>query len=107
MANANQPGQPKDQNTSQWFFNVNANTGLDQPPGSYSVFGAVLDAESQATLDALLSLPTSGHTGVYPIGPSDQATDVPVRSIAAINARGSLSPKDDLVPADRLARLMT
>lgn len=93
-------------NNSQWFFNVNTNTGLDQTPGSYTVFGAVLDAESQNTLNALLSLETSGAQGVYPLGPSDQATDVPVRSIAAINARGSLSPKDDLLTVDRVAMLM-
>ncbi|HEY7115157.1 MAG TPA: peptidylprolyl isomerase [Tepidisphaeraceae bacterium] len=93
-------------NNSQWFFNVNDNPGLDTTPGTYTVFGAVLDTESQNTLNALLALPTSG-TDAYPLaGDPSSNTDVPVRSIDAINARQAFSPKDDLITVDRIAMLM-
>lgn len=98
--------------SSQWFFNVANNTVLDSTTtggvGTYTVFGAVLDAESQTTLNALDALPTSGNNGVYPLGadPNDQSKNVPVLSIPAINARGHLSPKDDLVVVSRVAMLM-
>jgi cyclophilin family peptidyl-prolyl cis-trans isomerase len=102
---------------SQWFFNVGNNTNLDTTTtggrGTYTVFGGVLDTESQNTLNALDALPTSGNTGVYPLtgdpndhNNPDQSKNVPVLSIPAINTRGSLSPKDDLVVVNRVAMLM-
>jgi len=36
--------------TNQWFFNTKSNTVLDTVGGGYTVFGAVLDAESLATI---------------------------------------------------------
>jgi cyclophilin family peptidyl-prolyl cis-trans isomerase len=90
-------------NGSQWYFNTADNTGAWNP-GDYTTFGAILDAESQTTLDALVTLPTSG-TGAYPLAGQSGNTDVPVRSIAAINARQAFSPKDDLITVDRVAAL--
>ena len=108
--------------SSQWFFNAKDNSGaLDTTPGTYTVFGAVLDADSQNTLNALLALPNSGNQGNYPLGgdpnnqsdPNDvQSTNVPIRSIQAINDRHTadpthtFSPKDDLITVDRVAMLM-
>ena len=98
-------------NSSQWFFNVNSNTGLDQPPGTYTVFGGILDDASQKALNAILALDTSGSQGHYPLAGQTSNTDVPVLSVAAINARSGsgplvASPKDDLVIISRIAMLM-
>jgi cyclophilin family peptidyl-prolyl cis-trans isomerase len=98
MANAG-----ADTATSEWFFNVKDNPGLDTTPGTYAVFGAVLDAESQNTLDALAALETSLNQQ-YPLSDGGHY-NVPVRSIAAINARQSFSPKDDLIVVQRIAQL--
>jgi cyclophilin family peptidyl-prolyl cis-trans isomerase len=46
-------GQALNSNTNQWFFNTKPNTVLD---GQYTVFGAVLDAESLATITAINNL---------------------------------------------------
>jgi peptidyl-prolyl cis-trans isomerase A (cyclophilin A) len=96
--------------SSQWFFNVNANTGLDTTTnsgkGSYTVFGSVLDAASQRVLEALLAYPNSGNDGVYPLAGQKTNKNVPVRSIEEIQKRNKLSPKDDLVTVDRIAMLM-
>jgi len=89
--------------TTEWYFNVNTNSGLDTTPGTYTVFGAVLDAESQNTLDALAALETSGNTQ-YPLSDGGHY-NVPVLSIAAINARQAFSPKDDLVIVQRIAQM--
>jgi cyclophilin family peptidyl-prolyl cis-trans isomerase len=89
--------------TSEWYFNVKANPGLDSTPGTYAVFGAVLDAESQNTLDALAALETSLNQQ-YPLSDGGHY-NVPVRSIAAINARQAFSPKDDLIVVQRIAQL--
>jgi peptidylprolyl isomerase len=99
-------------NTTEYFFNVKANTALDLPPGTYTVFGGVLDADSQATLDALSAMETSLNDQ-YPLsvdGTTNQASlsghaNVPVRSIAAINARQGISPREDLVVVQRIAQL--
>lgn len=100
MANTGAPNS----NGSQWFFNTDDDTAA-WAPGQYTTFGAILDAESQATLDALQALPTSGSQGSYPLAGQSGNTDVPVRSIEAINARQAFSPKDDLITVDRVAAL--
>ena len=46
-------GSAPDSNTNQWFFNTKANPALD---GQYTVFGAVLDAESLNTITAINNL---------------------------------------------------
>jgi cyclophilin family peptidyl-prolyl cis-trans isomerase len=93
-------------NTSQFFFNVTNNTsGLDGTHGSFTVFGVVADAASQATLNALLAFPTTG-TVAYPLAGQGGNLDVPIKSIPAINQRGSFSPKDDLIIIGRVAMLM-
>jgi cyclophilin family peptidyl-prolyl cis-trans isomerase len=89
--------------TSEFFFNVKDNPGLDTTPGTYAVFGAVLDAESQNTLNALAALETSLNQQ-YPLSDGGHY-NVPLRSIAAINARQSFSPKDDLIVVQRIAQL--
>jgi cyclophilin family peptidyl-prolyl cis-trans isomerase len=99
--------------TTQWFFNVNTNSGLDTTPGTYAVFGAVLDAESQTTLDALLALPTTGSSLAFPLAGQTTNTDVPIRSVQAVIDRSPdaahgnyvFSPKDDLITVDRVAAL--
>ena len=99
MANTGAPNS----NGSQWFFNTDDDTAA-WAPGQYTTFGAILDAESQTTLDALQALPTSGSSS-YPLAGQSGNTDVPVRSIQAINARQAFSPKDDLITVDRVAAL--
>jgi cyclophilin family peptidyl-prolyl cis-trans isomerase len=92
-------------NSSQWFFNTSDNTAGPWAPGQYTTFGAVLDAESQDTLNALVALPTTLDQA-YPLANQGSAnTNVPVRSIAAINARQAFSPKDDLIIVNRVAAL--
>jgi cyclophilin family peptidyl-prolyl cis-trans isomerase len=90
-------------NTSQWFFNAGDNTSA-WAPGAYTVFGGILDAESQTTLNALLALPTTGNSA-YPLAGQSGNTNVPVRSIQAINDRQAFSPKDDLIIVNRVAAL--
>jgi peptidyl-prolyl cis-trans isomerase A (cyclophilin A) len=99
-----------DSGTNQWFFNVLDNPFLDAAPG-YTVFGQATDPESLATLDALAKLPTGRVNNFTPdrdplrdyLGmPFD---DVPVLDEAAINARGTLSPKDDYPSVTRVAML--
>ena len=90
-------------NTSQWFFNTADNTGAWNP-GDYTTFGGVLDAESQTTLEALVTLPTSGGSA-YPLAGQGSHTNVPVRSIEAINERQAFSPREDLITVDRVAAL--
>jgi cyclophilin family peptidyl-prolyl cis-trans isomerase len=97
MANAG-PGT----NNLEWFFNVTNNPFLDQTPGQYTVFGAVEKA-SLRSMKALLNYETSGTTAL-PLG-AETRTDVPIVSIPAINARGSISPKDDYVYFPRVAVL--
>ncbi|MDB5320563.1 MAG: hypothetical protein JWN40_2194 [Phycisphaerales bacterium] len=89
--------------TTEYFFNTKANPGLDAVPGTYAVFGAILDTESQTTLDALAALETSGNVQ-YTLADGGHY-NVPVRSIAAINARMAFSPKDDLIVVQRVAQL--
>lgn len=91
MANTGQPNS----NTNQWFFNTTANTNLD---GNYSVFGAVLDAESQRTVEAInFNLPR-----VNAGAPFD---NLPVTDPAAGTSR-QVDPSRDLVMITRVAMLM-
>jgi cyclophilin family peptidyl-prolyl cis-trans isomerase len=55
--------------SSQFFFNVADNPGLDPAPGkqSYTVFGKVADAASQAVLDSLTAVPTVNLSGASTI----------------------------------------
>jgi cyclophilin family peptidyl-prolyl cis-trans isomerase len=93
--------------TNQWYFNVASNTGLDSANGGYAVFGIATDAESLHTIDALASLPTGTVNNYTPDAPytGQQFQDVPVLNVAAIQARGQISPKDDYAPATRVAIL--
>jgi cyclophilin family peptidyl-prolyl cis-trans isomerase len=99
--------------TTEYFFNVNSNTAaFDTTLGTYAVFGAVLDPGSQETLDALSALETS-QNNLFPLSEDGQAGtghefghyNVPVRSVATINARGSISDNEDLVIVTRVAQL--
>jgi peptidyl-prolyl cis-trans isomerase A (cyclophilin A) len=47
-------GTALDSATSQWYFNVTDNPGLD---GSYAVFGQITDAAGLAVLDAVAGVP--------------------------------------------------
>jgi cyclophilin family peptidyl-prolyl cis-trans isomerase len=93
--------------TNQWFFNVGNNTGLDTNNGGYAVFGIATDAESLHTIDALAAMPTGTVNNYTPDAPytGQQFPDVPVLNVAAIQARGQISPKDDYAPATRVAIL--
>lgn len=55
MARTSEPNSA----TSQWFFNVTNNPGLD---GSYAVFGNILGARGLSVLDALGSVPVYNVT---------------------------------------------
>jgi hypothetical protein len=67
-------GQARLSNTNQWFFNTKPNTVLD---GNYTVFGAVLDAESLQTITAInnftiidattLNTPIASALGEFPV----------------------------------------
>jgi len=88
-------------NTNQWFFNTKPNTVLDTTGGGYTVFGAILDAESLNTITAINNLPirdaTQGNTN-SPFG------ELPVVDPAAGNTRQIAVP-GDLVMVTRVAQL--
>jgi cyclophilin family peptidyl-prolyl cis-trans isomerase len=104
-------------NTSQWFFNTGDNTSAWNP-GDYTVFGGVLDAESQTTLDALIALPTTGDSVSVPLNTADSAhienhPNVPIRSVQAVIDRSPnassgqyvFDANQDLITVDRVAAL--
>lgn len=92
-------------NNLEWFFNVTDNTFLDTNPGQYTVFGAV-EKTSMRSMQALLSAYVDSGDTQLPLGdPAQGRENVPVVSIPAINARGSISPKDDYVYFSRISVL--
>lgn len=91
-------GQATNSNTNQWFFNTKPNTVLD---GQYTVFGAVLDAESMATITAINNftiVDQSGGSSTSPFG------ELPVIDPAAGSTR-SVAVPGDLVMVTRVAQL--
>jgi cyclophilin family peptidyl-prolyl cis-trans isomerase len=91
-------GQALNSNTNQWFFNTKPNTVLD---GQYTVFGAVLDAESMATITAINNftiVDQSGGSSTSPFG------ELPVVDPAAGTTR-QVNVPGDLVMVTRVAAL--
>jgi cyclophilin family peptidyl-prolyl cis-trans isomerase len=81
-------GQARLSNTNQWFFNTKPNTVLD---GNYTVFGAVLDAESLNTITAINNLRIIDAT-TLPVAIASALGELPVvRSTATVQ---------DLLPSD-------
>lgn len=64
IAFAKSPGDP-DSATSQFFFNLDDNVGLDTQNGGFTVFGEVLDEDDLAVLDAIAALPTSDEVELF------------------------------------------
>lgn len=91
MANTGQANS----NTNQWYFNVTDNTNLD---GGYSVFGGVLDAESQATIEAINKLPIIDARG--------NNQNSPFGELPVLRNTQSIQVPADLVMVTRVALLM-
>ncbi len=85
-------------NVNQWFFNVNDNTTLNTFGGGYTVFGVVMDAGSQAVIEAINSLairkgdPTNSNS--------------PFNEIPSLDPTGPIDVPTDLVRITRVAMLM-
>ncbi|HSI32113.1 MAG: peptidylprolyl isomerase [Phycisphaerae bacterium] len=92
-------GTPTDSNTNQWFFNVNDNTALDTFGGGYTVFGLVMDARSQAAIEAINALT------IRDANPAADAS-YPFHELPSIDASGQIDVPTDLAMITRVAMLM-
>jgi len=81
-------GMTTNSNTNQWFFNTKANTVLD---GQYTVFGAVLDAESLNTITAINNLKIIDASGLN-VAIASALGELPVTR--------STATAQDLLPSD-------
>lgn len=76
-----------DSATSQWFFNVNDNSGnLDVQNGGFSVFGQVI-GDGMSVLSAIQSLP------LYDMGGA--ANSIPLRNYSSDDASNDVEPTDE------------
>jgi peptidyl-prolyl cis-trans isomerase A (cyclophilin A) len=100
----NNPATTADQNsaTTQWYFNLKANTDLDTADGGFTVFGELLNDGSLEVMDAIAAFktinanPQTDPNGVY--------SDLPIRDLATVQANG-IDPSRDLIVVNRIAML--
>ena len=97
MARTNDPNS----NTNQWFFNTKANTELNTTGGGYTVFGAVADKASLATILRINGLKIVDVSN----GGQNPFSELPVVDPAAGSTRAVKVP-NDLVMVSRVAQLM-
>ncbi|HYE19543.1 MAG TPA: peptidylprolyl isomerase [Tepidisphaeraceae bacterium] len=93
-------GPALNSNTNQWFFNVNDNVALDSVGGGYTVFGVVMDARSQAAIEAINNLT------IRDANPNETDPEYPFHEIPSIDPSGQIDVPTDLAMITRVAMLM-
>jgi cyclophilin family peptidyl-prolyl cis-trans isomerase/uncharacterized protein YegP (UPF0339 family) len=92
LAMAKLPSGP-DTATSQFFFNLANNTGLDTQNGGFTVFGEVVGAPDQAVVDAIAAIPTQDQGAAADLPPSQQGV---FDEIPLVNYTGTDFPTDTI-----------
>lgn len=110
IAMAKLPGDPNSA-TNEWFFNLGDNSSnLDGQNGGFTVFGAITTVGGLATMDDIAAKQTVG-TNAQPLnvpvdGQTMPFTDVPVKDINALTARGFVDLAADSVVVQRVSIAM-